>query len=120
MPSMNRVIEQVDRIYPNGYSNRDKYAWLKELEGKIQCEVYGKTDCEYTIPEDADTQLSVLPPYDAIYGLYVMAMIDFFNREFDSYNNTLLLYRDLYNRFVAWYQQHNAKTEAANFRNVMG
>jgi hypothetical protein len=48
-------------------------------------------------------------------------MIDFFNREYDSYNNTLLLYRDLYDKFVASYVSKNrANNGVKNFRNVMG
>ena len=120
MATMNKVIENVDRVKPNTYEAKDKYKWIRELEGKIVCEVMGgEFDC--SIPEDADSELTVKAPYEEIYELHLMAMIDFFNREYDSYNNTLLLYRDLYDKFVSSYIAKNrANNGVKNFRNVMG
>ena len=120
MATMNKVIENVDRVKPNTFDVRDKYKWLKDLEGRIICEVMGGENYDCSIPEDADAELTVKAPYEEIYELHLMAMIDFFNREYDSYNNTLLRYRDLYDKFVAWYVEHNRSDGINNFRNVMG
>ena len=41
-------------------------------------------------PEDGDKPLLVGPPYDNLYDLYLMAQIDFYNREAENYNNSAL------------------------------
>ena len=84
MTTMNTVIEYVDRVKPNAYSNDDKYRWMNTLEGLVSREVHHDDAPEYNLPEDADTPLLVPAPYDEIYHLYVSAMIDFYNREYND------------------------------------
>ena len=43
-------------------------------------------------PEDGDKPLLVGPPYDNLYDLYLMAQIDFYNREAENYNNSALAF----------------------------
>jgi hypothetical protein len=119
MATMNKVIEYVDRVKPNVYTDADKYKWLKLLEDKIIREVMGE-EGECSVPEDADSELTVKSPYEEIYELYVMAMIDFHNKEYDDYNNTILRFREVYDQYVSWYIRHNSGSGANNFRNVMG
>ena len=40
-----------------------------------------------TFPEDGDLPLLVGAPYDRLYDLYLMAQVDFYNREYDNYNS---------------------------------
>lgn len=120
MMTMNKVIEYVDRLKPNVYTTEDKYRWINTLEGMVSREVMQREVPEYFLPDDADTPLLVGHPFDDLYGLYVMAMIDFHNREFDNYNNATLMFQQRYEQYKAWYIQHNVPVSAQNFRNVMG
>lgn len=120
MATMNRVIEYVERVKPNVYTDEDKYQWMRTLEGLVAREVRGEDADPVDIPEFADSELSVPSPYDDIYFLYVGAMIDFHNREYDDYNNTVMMFNERYEQYKAWYIQHNANSKAKNFRNVMG
>ncbi len=120
MPTMNEVIQYVDRVKPNAYSEEDKYKWLNTVEGMIVNEVMQDEGVDYNIPADADTPLLVDSPFSDIYELYVSAMIDFHNREYDHYNNTVLMFQERLDKFKAHYLRTHENTKARNFRNVMG
>lgn len=118
MATMNTVIEYVDRMKPNVYSDDDKYRWINTVEGLVSHEVHNEPD--YSLPDDADAPLLIPAPYDEIYILYVFAMIDFHNSEYNAYNNTVLLFTERLNQYKTWYVQHDTSGKGGNFRNVMG
>lgn len=118
--TMNEVIEYVDRVKPNVYADEDKYRWMNTLDGNVAREVMQEEKESYDLPKDADTPLLVPHPYDDIYPLYVSAMIDYHNREYDEYNNTVLLFKERLDQYKAWYIRNNPCCDYKNFRNVMG
>ena len=121
MATMNKVIEYVDSVKPNVYSEEAKCKWMSTLDGMISTEVMEyDSPLAYEVPRDADRELLVPHPYDDIYALYVEAMIDFHNKEMDNYNNTVLMFSERLEKFKAWYIQRNPVCKARNFRNVMG
>ncbi len=117
---MNQVIEYVDRVKPNAYTNDDKCRWINTVEGLISRAVDGDDAPEYVLPDDIDTPLLVPAPYDDIYHLYVSAMIDFYNREYNDYNNAILVFNERLDQYKVWYIRKNTSSKARNFRNVMG
>lgn len=119
MATMNTVIEYVDRVKPNAYNNDDKYRWINTLEGLVSREVLNDDAPEYTLPDDADTPLLVASPYDDIYHLYVCAMIDFNNREYNDYNNAILMFQERLDQYKAW-RIRTGSYVPSNFRRVMG
>ena len=121
MHTMNTVIAQVDGVKPNAYTDDDKYRWLSTLEGMLSTEVFHDPEprCP-AVPGDADAPLRVGPPYEEIYGLYVMAMIDFHNREYGNYNNTMLMFRERLEQLKAWHIRTRAPEEGIAFRKIMG
>jgi hypothetical protein len=120
MMTMNKVIEQIDRLKPNVYTDEDKYRWINTLEGLVCREVLQRDEPSYNLPDDADSPLLVEHPFDDLYGLYVASMIDFHNREYDNYNNTALMFQQRYDQYKVWYIQTHAPTKVRKFKNVMG
>lgn len=121
MSTMNTVIEYVDGVKPNVYTDEDKYRWINTLEGMLSAEVYGdKEPLHHEIPADADKPLRVGHPYEEIYALYVMAMIDFHNREYGNYNNTMTMFQARLEQLKAFVIRTRDGSGARNFRNVMG
>lgn len=121
MASMNSVIEYVDGVKPNAYTDEDKYRWINQLEGMLSTEVFQDAQplcCD--IPGDADCPLRVGHPYEEIYSLYVMAMIDFHNREYGSYNNTMLMFRERLEQLKIHRVRTRREPAAQKFRKVMG
>lgn len=121
MPTMNEVIERVDTVKPNAYSDEAKCRWIAAVDGMVSEQVLDmKEPVTYRLPEDADKPLLVGDPYGDIYELYVAAMIDFHNREYNNYNNTVLLFSNRIDAYKAWYIRNHNPSRATNFRNVMG
>lgn len=69
--------------------------------------VYKLSHIPYKYPWDKDAELLVPSPYDAIYENYIYAMIDWHNREFAAYNNTMNMYNESWKEFANWYKQNN-------------
>lgn len=121
MATMNKVIEYIDGVKPNVYTENDKYQWIARLEGMISSEVHmDDYPVTYNLPDDADTPLLVPAPYDDVYALYIAAQIDFFNKEYNNYNNSALMFAERLDQYKAWYIQRHKAGRAKNFRNVMG
>lgn len=118
--TMNEVIEYVDKVRPNAYSREDKCRWLNTLDGIVAREVHQTEPRDYDLLNGADETLLVPHPYDDVYALYVFAMIDFHNREYDEYNNAVLLFKERLEQYKAWYIRNNPCCDYKNFRNVMG
>lgn len=118
--TMNEVIEHVEGVKPSAFSDNDKYRWINTLEGMISEQVHGTEPVVYDLPADADMPLLVAAPYDDLYILYVMAMIDFHNREYNDYNNTMLMFQERLEQYKVWYIRRNGGSKAKGFRHVMG
>ena len=118
MATVNRVTAYIDRVKPNVYTDEDKFNWISTLEGLVAREVMGEEGPEYEFPKDVDTELMVPSPFDDIYQLYVGAMIDFHNREYDQYNNTAAMFEERLEQFKAWYIRNNPSCNRVNFKNV--
>jgi hypothetical protein len=61
----------------------------------------------FRYPDDKDQELLVPAPYDKIYDDYVMAMIDWSNREYGAYNNSMIMYNASFDEVRKWYKQTN-------------
>lgn len=120
MATMHEVIEYVDGVKPNVYSDEDKCGWISRIENTIRIEVHGEEPRKYSFPQDADNELCAPHPFDDVYSLYVMAMIDYHNKEINGYNQTAVLFADRLEAYKRYYIQRNPHGKAKNFRNVMG
>ena len=107
----NKVIEMVDRVKPNTYTEEDKLRWINELDGMVQRLVHqSDTVISYSYPEDMDRELLIPFPFDDVYNLFVEAKIDFYNREYANYNNSAMMFEAQYAEFKkAYIREHRAK-----------
>lgn len=121
MPSINEVIERVDRNKPNTFDEQTKATWLARVDGRISIEILKEDPPTlYTYPDDGDKDLLVKEPFDNLYDHYLEAMIDYTNKEFANYNNSMLMYNEAMDGFAKWYIRTHVPKSASNFRNVMG
>lgn len=105
---LKQVIDLVDGIEPNAYTNEVKTAWLNEVEGMVQTDVMLRAieDIDqYTWTDDQQTVLLVRPPHDKLYRFYLQAMIQFANGEYDRYSNTMTVFNGAYGEFVRWFSR---------------
>jgi len=106
-----KVIEKVDRVKPNSYSEEDKFGWINELDGMVQRLVFQNDEVkQYSYPDDMDKELLIPAPYDDVYALFLEAKIDYYNREYANYNNSATMFEAQYSEYKKDYiRKHPAK-----------
>lgn len=98
------LINFVDVVKPNAFSDAVKLSWINEVEGKIWCEIYLR-DASSFVPhtQTSGTDLTVKPPHHKMYSEYLSAMIDFANGEYDKYENSMAMFNDSFKAYMRWY-----------------
>lgn len=106
MATLQGVLDIIDSIKPNAFSEEAKTAWINEIEGLVQTEVFLlaiEDVVQYTWPENAAATLLAKPPHDKIYWVYLSAMVDFANGEYDKYTNTMQMFNQFFGEYMRWY-----------------
>lgn len=120
MPTINQIIEKVDRIKPNVYDEQTKAGWLYQLDGRISKEIMKQDPPQqYSYPQDGDRELLVPFPFDGMYEHYMMAMIDYNNAEYGKYNNAMSMYNECFDSFAKAYQREHRPAHSGGFKNVL-
>lgn len=112
MATPNKIIEHVDNVKPNAYRAEEKFQWLCDLDGMIKRIVLQEEDgVHYSYPEDLDTQLLVPHPWEGIYALYLEAQIDLHNKDYEDYNNAILVFSEKLEEYRrAYIREHRPKS----------
>lgn len=123
------AIRMADSLKPNAFTLEQKLMWVNELEGKIQTLIHGidpsqtassepeedeeavvpadmdeaKAFVQYALPDDEETALIALPPYDGLYWKHLCAMIDYANGEYDKYAASQAVANKAYQDYAKWY-----------------
>lgn len=107
----NKAIEIVDSIRPNAYSEEQKFSWINTLDGMVQRLVIQADKVnEYAYPDDMDRELLIPAPFDNCYELYLCAMIDYYNREYANYNNSVMMFEARFAEYKkAYIREHRAR-----------
>lgn len=140
--TINSVIETVSRLKPGAVEDRDMARWLLDLDGRLrqrllpmedkpeegpEAPVEAEAEPEgedagdgeqsgppMSWPEDGDKPLFVPVEYGELYVFYVIAMVEFYTREYGSYNNTIILFNDRLSDFLrAWRRAHRPAPRGA-------
>lgn len=106
--TIKEIIEQVDDIKPNAFSEKTKLTWIAELDGSIASDVMMMNIVEvqqlqYRHPTDLESTPLVSFPHDGIYVLWLRAKIDEANGEAERYENSMAQYNASYGKFVRWF-----------------
>lgn len=118
--TIDEIIASVDEIKPNVYTDEDKTKWISDLDGKILLEVMHKKNfTAYGYPENADTEVLVGAPYDDIYTYWLMAMIDFCNKDYGMYMNTMEMFNNAFDIYAKQYIRNNMPPDSGGFKNYM-
>ena len=106
MATLQGVLDIIDSIKPNAFSEEAKTAWINEIEGLVQTEVFllaVEDVVQYQWPEDSGATLLAKPPHDKTYWVYLSAMVDFANGEYDKYQNTMQMFNQFFGEYMRWY-----------------
>lgn len=107
--TIEKIIEIVDELMPNSFSDERKIGWLSTLDGKIFNEVLathkGCPDefVPYTSTED---ELIIDFPYgEEIYTYHLESMIALQNFETAKYNQFATMFEAKYKEWTNWYHR---------------
>ena len=102
--TMARNLKQVDETH---YPDSMLLQFLNEVEGKVQTEVLmiAPEDTVRYGADDLTSEMIVTAPHDKLYYVYLMAMIDFVNGEYDRYTNSMNLANAHITEWAAWYNR---------------
>lgn len=109
---ISELIALIDAIKPNAYPADLKVAWLNEVEGMVWTDIMLLSPLEFKAyaynadTGEGDCELLVTLPHSKLYNVYLAAMIDFYNGEYDRYQNTITLFNAYFSEFSRWYAMH--------------
>lgn len=108
--TIREAIKRADAIRNNAIRTEEKVRWLAELDGKIALDVlllgHAETaQFEYS-PDDIDHELLVKFPHENLYIMYLMAMTDMMNGEYNLYNTENEAYEKALGEFINWFARN--------------
>ena len=95
----------VDTMRPNGVEAAVKLRFLGEIEGRVRVELLGEEpdgETDFNAETPTERNLSAPHPYDQIYPLYVMAMMDYVRGDTACYENGAALFNAVYQSYGKW------------------
>lgn len=97
-------MSMADTLTPNRVSREVKRRWISELEGRIQVELEGVSPSSLTPPEATSDEvvLSAPYPFDRLYWLYVVAMLDYVHGDNARYENSAAMFNSAYQTYAKW------------------
>ena len=103
--TIENILDAVDALKPNAYTDAQKTSWLSRCEGQIQTECYlmpVEDVLVYDYTTDSGVTPLVPPPYDKLYESYICAMIDYSQGEYGKYANTMAMFNSDLSAFNRW------------------
>lgn len=107
--TISEIIAILDDTVTNDYSTEDKVRWLSDLDARIKTNIINRHIGGENIAFDGYTadnleaELLVPPEYDEVYLLWLESKINFSNKEYSRYNNSITTFNSVYNDFSNYY-----------------
>ena len=108
------VIDRLDSLKHNTYSQKDKVLWLSKLDWMVKKQIIDTHEGAeatsfngYTDETDVNTKLLVHAPYDEVYLRWMEAQIHYHNGEYDKYNNAIIMFNTAYEAYQAYYARNH-------------
>lgn len=106
------IINHLDAVKPNSYSQAEKIKWLNQVEWMIKKEIVDTHEGADKHPFDGYDTMSSLAkkviaesPYDRLYIHWLEAQIDYANGEYPKYHNSMTMFNESYDEFAKWYNR---------------
>lgn len=103
--TLNTCLSLVDSLLPNALPQATKCRWLSELEGRIRVELLGQPAADQTpltVSDTSDPSLIVPFPYDQVYWMYLLALIEYVNGDYARYENGAALFNAAYHGYAKY------------------
>lgn len=110
--TINELLEEVDYLRPNAYSEEQKIKWLNIVEKQIYEEILLTHEVDvpaftgYTTQTGKDTALLMNDTYGHdVYCFYLESCIDRENAEWGKYNQSVSLFNTAYHNAANFYNR---------------
>lgn len=98
------VVEQVDLLCPNQYTQEQKLGWLGELEGRICLDVPLMSEEQLEqVRQSWPGTLLVGWPHSDLYSHWLLAKLHQADGELELYQNRMESFKASYQNYVNWY-----------------
>lgn len=98
------VVEQVDLLCPNQYTQEQKLGWLGELEGRICLDVHLMREEQLEqVRQSWPGTLLVGWPHSDLYTHWLLAKLHQADGELELYQNRMESFNASYQNYVNWY-----------------
>lgn len=121
--TIREVIDKVNGIKPNQYTDEEKTKWLSDLDFNIYNDIlltHEPVPCElfthYSV-KNTDKELIAREPYDELYVAYLKMKIDEANEETAKYNNSAMIFNAHLDNFARFYNKHFMPVNKARWNN---
>ena len=93
-----------DTLSPNNVPTFMKERWLSELEGHILVELrsHDPEALDFDGEKGETLTLSVPFPFDRLYWMYLVAMVDFWHGDITRYKESAELFDHAYESYAKW------------------
>ena len=120
--TMSEALREADRLKPNSFPAEQKRRWLERLELRCRGEIlrhYGAPlpQWEPFGAGEMDRTLLASDPYDEMYVHWLCAQMDFFEREYESFNASNAMFEAVWRR---WRNAVNQTEKARTARKSYG
>lgn len=114
--TLSEIIAEVNTRHPNADSEETKAKTLCTFEARVIYE-FTKEEADVKYPEYLNEKLYLPDRYADVYINYLSAMICFWNKEYEEYNNLATMFSDLLQQFK---EEHGstANSERIRFYNL--
>ena len=119
---LGEAITEVNLLKANAYTEEQMTRWTTELENYVIESVFNRAEGNdykpvvYDYDLDLEKELMIPDPYSEIYIYYVCSKIDYWDREMDSYNNSIAMYNAAYQNFAAYMRRTYKPKSAPNYK----
>lgn len=118
--TIQEVINKVDEIKPNAFTEEQKTDWITKVEGMIKTDILNLPASEirsFEYPADADYELLAKVPHKDVYELYIIAMIDFMSNDTESYENDMNMFNSVFASYNEAMDKESTRTKDLCFNN---
>jgi hypothetical protein len=118
---ISEAISKATESVSNTLDRRVFIDWLSRLDWQIKKEILDNYIDEieyngYEADEDEDTELLISAPYDELYIRYLEAQIHRYYEDINKYNNCIVEYNAIYNKFRVQYNRTHKHKGATRYR----
>lgn len=92
--TVEKILEQFDATKSNELGDSVKIGWLAEVEGRVLCQILGKSPDEVTLLKGGSDTLVLPESFSRVYLLYLAAMTELYGGDHSAYTTLKLEFEE--------------------------